>query len=115
MKILTENLVASIESLRSTALKKGNDIRRPLEHMKMCNDFVCQLRPEYVTKILQLFLPVLEERDLDNLWLQDVATTHTRVSMGALRAAFTEFLIYLLEDVNWSTCSPDLSTSDYLF
>ncbi|GFU42143.1 hypothetical protein TNCV_4553571 [Trichonephila clavipes] len=36
--------------------------------------------------IQQFFLPTLQERDLENVWLQDEATAHTsRVSIGVTR------------------------------
>ncbi|GFX65095.1 uncharacterized protein TNCV_452331 [Trichonephila clavipes] len=42
----------------------------------------------YVTMIQQ-FLPALQEKDPDNVWLQqDGATAHTKISMSILRAAF---------------------------
>ncbi|GFX45502.1 hypothetical protein TNCV_2740391 [Trichonephila clavipes] len=69
---------------------RRKDLRRSLEHWIMWNELVCQFRPLYNNMIQQFFLPTLQERDLDNVWLQQHgATAHTsRVSMGVLRAAF---------------------------
>ncbi|GFU31317.1 DUF4817 domain-containing protein [Trichonephila clavipes] len=80
----------------------------------MWNEFVCQYSDRYMTMIQQFFLPALQENDLDNAWLQDVATAHTsRVSMGILRATFPECLNSLRGNINWPACSPDLSPPDY--
>ncbi|GFV87854.1 hypothetical protein TNCV_781361 [Trichonephila clavipes] len=71
--------------------KKGKELRRPLEHLKMWNEFP-RLNSYNLTMISQFFLPSHQERDLDNVLLQqDGATVHTfRVSKGILRAAFPE-------------------------
>ncbi|GFV08959.1 DUF4817 domain-containing protein [Trichonephila clavipes] len=64
--------------------------------------------------IQQFFLLALQERNLDNVWLQDRSTAHTsRVSTGISRAAFPERIISLRGDVNWPGCSSDLSLPDY--
>ncbi|GFV75244.1 hypothetical protein TNCV_295591 [Trichonephila clavipes] len=63
---------------------KGNDLRRPLEHLE--------------EPTLKLSLPpTLQKRDLDIVGLQqDGSTAHTfRISVGILRAAFPECLILL--------------------
>ncbi|GFX42893.1 hypothetical protein TNCV_5072571 [Trichonephila clavipes] len=70
--------------------KKGNYLQRPLENLKMWNEFVCQFKPLCDNMIQQIFLPALQERDLHKVWLQQQGVTaHTpRISMGILRAAF---------------------------
>ncbi|GFX02594.1 hypothetical protein TNCV_728481 [Trichonephila clavipes] len=44
-----------------------------LEHLKMWNEFMCQFRHN-VTVIQHFFLPTLQERDLDSMWLQQYGT-----------------------------------------
>ncbi|GFW91431.1 hypothetical protein TNCV_3375971 [Trichonephila clavipes] len=65
--------------------KKEKSLRKPLEHLKMWNEFVVD-SDRYVTMIQPFFLPALQERDLGNEWLQqDGVTAHvSRISMGIL-------------------------------
>ncbi|GFY27414.1 hypothetical protein TNCV_2070341 [Trichonephila clavipes] len=76
--------------VRSFNHKATHDPRRPLEHLKMWNEFVSQFRPVYENDPT-LFLTALQEKDLDNEWLpQNWATAQSKTSMSILRAAFPE-------------------------
>ncbi|GFV99605.1 hypothetical protein TNCV_5079671 [Trichonephila clavipes] len=73
---------------RGKFLKKGKHLRRSLKHLKIWNEFVCQFK---LVTVIQQFLAALQERELDNVWLQDGVTTRTSsVSIDILRAAFPE-------------------------
>ena len=61
-----------------------------------------------------LFLPAIEEYDLENLWFQqDDAKCHTtRANMALLQETFTGHIISRLGDINWPPRSCDLTPLD---
>ncbi|GFT11079.1 transposable element Tcb1 transposase [Trichonephila clavipes] len=62
-----------------------------------------------------ILFTLLQERDLDNVWLRlEETTAHaSSISMGILRAALHEILISLKENINWPARSSDLPPPDH--
>ncbi|GFX50747.1 hypothetical protein TNCV_2723321 [Trichonephila clavipes] len=79
---------------RGMSPKKRKDIRRPLEHLQMWNEFVCQFRPvcDNDPTVLTCFSKkgILTACGYNN---RGVTAHISWVSMGILRAAFPERLI----------------------
>ena len=61
-----------------------------------------------------IFLPAIEEYDLENMWFQqDGATCHTtRMNLVLLQETFPGRIIFRRVDVNWPPKSCDLTTLD---
>ncbi|GFW49889.1 hypothetical protein TNCV_1885521 [Trichonephila clavipes] len=73
-----------LSKLRGMSPKKGKDLRRPLEHLKMWKEYVSQFRP--VCDNDYTILTRSPRKSLHKVWFQqDKATAHTsRVFMGVL-------------------------------
>ncbi|GFV58327.1 hypothetical protein TNCV_2688421 [Trichonephila clavipes] len=69
--------------------KKEKSLRRQLEYLKCGMN--SRVNPDRGTIIQEFFLPSLQEKDLDNVWLQDGVTARiSGVPTDILRAAFPE-------------------------
>ena len=66
--------------------------------------------------ITDLFLPAIEEYDLENMWFQQVgATCHTtRANMALLQETFPGHVISGRGYINWLPTSSDLTPLDFL-
>jgi len=68
----------------------------------------------YGRMIRDFFWPAIEDHDLDDMWFQDGATSHTtRPIMALLREKFPGRVISRFGDVNWPPRSCDLTPLDF--
>ncbi|GFT78123.1 hypothetical protein TNCV_837361 [Trichonephila clavipes] len=68
--------------------KKGKDLRKSLEHLKIWNEFICQFR--LVCDYDPTILTCSPRKYLDHVLLQDEATGHT----FRFPWAYPKFLVY---------------------